>query len=75
MRSTPMPKLTRRTVNVAPASCPRLLITTPSNGWRRSFSPFGFLQPDVHAHGISGTESGDILASLALMDLLQECYS
>ena len=39
MRSMPTPKLTRRTVILAPVDFPRFLITTPSNGWMRSFSP------------------------------------
>ncbi len=32
--------------------------------------PFRFLQSNVHTHGITGTECGDISASLVLTDLL-----
>src|ERR1700680_4156369 len=38
MRSMPTPKLTRRTVKVAPEARPFFEITTPSNACRRSFS-------------------------------------
>jgi hypothetical protein len=34
------------------------------------FFPFRFLQPNVHTHGITGAERGDILASLVLTDLI-----
>src|ERR1700739_436358 len=34
------------------------------------FFPFRFLQPNVHTHGITGAECGDISASLVLTDLL-----
>src|ERR1700680_767426 len=34
------------------------------------FFAFRFLQPNVHTHGITGAERGDILASLVLTDLL-----
>src|SRR5262245_20979774 len=39
VRSTPTPKLTLRTVNVAPAPEPRRAITTPSKTWTRSRLP------------------------------------
>src|SRR5580658_655805 len=38
IRSIPTPKLTRRTVNVAPDARPFFEITTPSNACKRSFS-------------------------------------
>jgi hypothetical protein len=34
------------------------------------FFALGFLQPNVHTHGITGAEHGNILASLVLADLL-----
>jgi len=34
------------------------------------FFAFRFLQPNMHAYGITGAEHGDILASLVLTDLL-----
>jgi hypothetical protein len=35
------------------------------------FFPFGLFEPNVHTHGVTGAERGDILASLVLMDLLK----
>ena len=66
-----MPKLTRRTVKVAPESSPAL---ADYNSFKRLYAflfPFGLFQPDVHTHGITGAERGDILPSLVLSDLIK----
>jgi len=62
MRSTPMPKVTRRTVNDAPASSPRRCITTPSNG-----CTVRFFQDHVDSDGVARAEIGEVFAQLRLL--------
>ncbi len=57
-----MPKLTRRTVKLAPARC-AAAAHHHSFEWLDAFLfAFGFLQADVDADGIAGAEFGEVFA-------------
>ncbi len=71
IRSTPIPKLTRRTVKVAPERCAALADDHSFKRLNAFLFAFGFFQPDVHTHRITRAERGDIFPSLVLSDLLK----
>ena len=64
MRSTPIPKLTRRTVKLSPG---KLASTAHDDALKRLnafFVPLALFQPDVHANRVPGAEDRVVLAKL-----------